>query len=29
MISIIPIIVLYFILQKYIISGIIAGAVKG
>ena len=29
MISIVPIIVLYFSLQKYIISGIVAGAVKG
>lgn len=29
MISIVPIIVLYFVLQKYIISGIVAGAVKG
>ena len=29
MISIVPIIVLYFFLQKYIISGIVAGAVKG
>ena len=29
MISILPIIILYFSLQKYIISGIVAGAVKG
>jgi raffinose/stachyose/melibiose transport system permease protein len=29
MISIFPIIVLYFCLQKYVISGIVAGAVKG
>ena len=29
MISIVPIIVLYFSLQKYIISGIVTGAVKG
>ena len=29
MISIVPIVVLYFMLQKYIISGIVAGAVKG
>ena len=29
MISIVPIIVLYFSMQKYIISGIVAGAVKG
>ena len=29
MISITPIIVLYFVLQKYVISGIVAGAVKG
>lgn len=29
MISITPILVLYFFLQKYIISGIVAGAVKG
>ena len=29
MISIVPIIILYFSLQKYVISGIVAGAVKG
>lgn len=29
MMSILPIVVLYFILQKYIISGIVTGAVKG
>ena len=29
MISITPIIILYFVLQKYVISGIVAGAVKG
>lgn len=29
LISILPIVILYFILQKYIISGLISGAVKG
>jgi len=29
MMSIAPIVILYFVLQKYIISGIVAGAVKG
>ena len=27
--SVIPILILYFILQKHIIEGVVAGAVKG
>ena len=29
MISILPVIILYLICQKYIIDGVVAGAVKG